>query len=93
MNTATSREGPRKSRPFGRVGFMCGRYAASRSPDDLAEEFEIADAPEAGLRPSYNVAPTDSVYAVVERAPRGETEAAPRRQLRAVRWGLVPSWA
>jgi putative SOS response-associated peptidase YedK len=73
---------------------MCGRYAASRSPDDLVEEFEIADAPEAGPAPSYNVAPTDSVYAVVERVPRGEPEGAPpRRQLRAVRWGLVPSWA
>ena len=72
---------------------MCGRYAASRSPDDLVEEFEVEDRREEGLAPSYNVAPTDSVYAVLERVPREEPEAAPRRQLRTVRWGLVPSWA
>jgi putative SOS response-associated peptidase YedK len=72
---------------------MCGRYAASRSPDDLVEEFEIAQLPEQVLPPSYNVAPTDPVYAVVERTPRGEPEAPPVRQLRAVRWGLVPAWA
>jgi len=72
---------------------MCGRYAASRSPDDLVEEFEVVGLPEQVLPPSYNVAPTNSVYAVVERTPREEPEAPPVRQLRAVRWGLVPSWA
>jgi putative SOS response-associated peptidase YedK len=72
---------------------MCGRYAASRRPEDLVEEFELASLPEQALPASYNVAPTDPVYAVVERTPRGEPEAEPVRQLRTVRWGLVPSWA
>ena len=72
---------------------MCGRYAASRSPDDLVEEFEVDDRPEKMLPASYNVAPTQDVYAVLERPPRGEPEAPVRRALRAVRWGLVPSWA
>ncbi len=72
---------------------MCGRYAASRNPDDLVEEFETVEAPEQALPPSYNVAPTQDVYAVVERPPRGEPEAAAVRALRVVRWGLVPSWA
>ena len=72
---------------------MCGRYAASRSPDDLVEEFEVDDRPEQMLPASYNVAPTQDVYAVLERPPRGEPEAPVRRALRAVRWGLVPSWA
>jgi putative SOS response-associated peptidase YedK len=72
---------------------VCGRYAASRSPDDLVEEFEIEEKPEQVLPASYNVAPTQDVYAVVERAPRGEPEAAPARALHVVRWGLVPSWA
>ena len=72
---------------------MCGRYAASRRPEDLVEEFELADTPEPALPPSYNVAPTDTVYAVVERVPREEPDAAPVRSLRTVRWGLVPSWA
>ena len=72
---------------------MCGRYAASRSPDDLVEEFEASVQLEQALPASYNVAPTDAVYAVVERTPRDEPEAPPQRQLRTVRWGLVPSWA
>lgn len=72
---------------------MCGRYAASRDPDDLVEEFELAGVPESALPASYNVAPTDEVYAVVERPPRGEPDEPAERTLRVVRWGLVPSWA
>ncbi len=46
------------------------------------------------LPPSWNIAPTDPVQAVLQRPPRGQGEdAAPVRQLRTVRWGLVPSWA
>jgi putative SOS response-associated peptidase YedK len=76
---------------------MCGRYASSRRPEDLIEEFEVVEnkVPEP-LAPDYNVAPTKEVYAVVERPPRAEEGAEPeepQRQLRALRWGLVPSWA
>jgi putative SOS response-associated peptidase YedK len=72
---------------------MCGRYAASRRPEDLVEEFEIEEQPERLLPASYNVAPTDDVYAVLERPPKGAPDAVPARALRAMRWGLVPSWA
>jgi putative SOS response-associated peptidase YedK len=73
---------------------MCGRYASSRRPEDLIEEFEVVDnrVPEP-LPADFNVAPTKEVYAVVERPPSKESEEAPDRQLRVVRWGLVPSWA
>lgn len=72
---------------------MCGRYAASRNPDDLVEEFDIVEPPEQALPASWNVAPTQNVYAVLARAPRGEPAAAATRRLKIVRWGLVPSWA
>lgn len=77
---------------------MCGRYAASANPEDLVEEFEVDQVrtDEAALRPSWNVAPTQTVPVVLTRVPRPDEEAAspePVRQLRAVRWGLVPSWA
>ena len=73
---------------------MCGRYAASRSPEDLVEEFEVAgvDLTES-LTPDYNVAPTKDVPVVIERPPRGQPEAEPVRRLTSMRWGLVPSWA
>lgn len=72
---------------------MCGRYAASRRPEDLVEEFELVAPPDEVLPPNYNIAPTDPVYAVLERAPREDRAAPPLRQLRTLRWGLVPSWA
>jgi putative SOS response-associated peptidase YedK len=78
---------------------MCGRYASSRRPEDLVEEFQIDENQvKETLAPDYNVAPTKSVYAVLERPERpaeGE-EAEPRpsaRQLRQLTWGLVPFWA
>ena len=71
---------------------MCGRYASSRDPLDLAEEFGVDETYLAAPLPaSYNVAPTDEVYVVLERPARSERPQ--ERQLRAVRWGLVPSWA
>ena len=73
---------------------MCGRYASSRKPEDLIEEFEVVDSRiQQPLEPDYNVAPTKEVYAVVERKPARDSDQAPQRQLRSLRWGLVPSWA
>ncbi len=73
---------------------MCGRYAAARSPDDLVEEFDVERVVvDEELAPNYNVAPTDPVYAVIDRRSREEPDLQPQRQLRVVRWGLVPSWA
>lgn len=74
---------------------MCGRYASSRRPEDLVEEFEVdrvvADKP---LAADYNVAPTKEVYAVMDRVPRDAPEGTPaERRLTTVTWGLVPSWA
>ena len=72
---------------------MCGRYASSRRPQDLIEEFEVADnRVPAPLAADYNVAPTKEVYAVVERPPKGdggERAGESERQLRVLRWGLV----
>ena len=76
---------------------MCGRYAASRRPEDLALEFEAV--PAGGQPPlpaDYNVAPTKDVYVVrhkKERDAEGALTGGGHRELRAVRWGLVPSWA
>jgi putative SOS response-associated peptidase YedK len=78
------------SAPDGRLIGMCGRYAASRNADSLALEFEAIDATNGGVPADYNVAPTKPVLAVLERAHGDEP---PKRQLRVLRWGLVPSWA
>ncbi len=74
---------------------MCGRYASSRKPEDLVEEFEVDRiAVDVALPPDYNVAPTKEVYAVLDRLPKdAPDDATPERRLSVVRWGLVPSWA
>jgi putative SOS response-associated peptidase YedK len=76
---------------------MCGRYASSRKPEDLVEEFEIRTSKvDEALAPDYNVAPTKPVYAVMERSPSARDDPEqqpPERQLRVLTWGLVPSWA
>lgn len=73
---------------------MCGRYASSRKPDDLVEEFEVerVDVRDR-LEPDYNVAPTKDVYAVLARPRRDDKNGRAVRRLRVVQWGLVPSWA
>lgn len=69
---------------------MCGRYTSSTNARDLAEYYGAAITGELP-GPSWNVAPTDSVRGVLDRVPRGEEESG--RQLRRLRWGLVPSWS
>ena len=63
---------------------MCGRYTLTVPVDRLAAEFDL-DEVRAELSPNFNVAPTQSVAAVV--AEDGS------RRLETLRWGLVPSWA
>ena len=74
---------------------MCGRYASAKDPDALVEEFEVEESlVDEPLQADYNVAPTKRVYAVLARHGEGAPLESPaERQLRVVRWGLVPSWA
>jgi putative SOS response-associated peptidase YedK len=76
---------------------MCGRYASTRKRIELLEEFKVQrDEVAEPLKPDYNVAPTKPVYAVLDRAkpePEGVARGPAERELRVVRWGLVPFWA
>ena len=64
---------------------MCGRFVAISDPDGLVKFFTIDERKADELPPSYNVAPTDPVYAVAAHDDR--------RLLVTFRWGLVPHWA
>lgn len=70
---------------------MCGRYVNVASTADLSDEFDVEETIGDDVAPSWNVAPTDPVRVVVQR--RSGADAGPIRQLRTVRWGLVPSWS
>ncbi len=76
---------------------MCGRYASTKAPADLADEFRAVDATDGAIEPDYNVAPTKDIVTVVQRHPRN-ADGTPdpdstERTLRVVTWGLVPSWS
>lgn len=64
---------------------MCGRYVSAQPVDQLAEWFAVEEVRGAPLPPSWNVAPTDPVYAVALHQGR--------RTLGTFRWGLVPPGA
>jgi putative SOS response-associated peptidase YedK len=75
-----------------KAAYVCGRYAASRKPDDLVGEFEVFRLrPDADVAPDWNVAPTKDVPVIIEEAdPDGGP---PVRVLCRMRWGLIPWWA
>ena len=64
---------------------MCGRFSLSGDVDFYAEYFGVDHVLADAIEKSWNVAPTDPVYVVAERA---ET-----RNLDTMRWGLIPHWA
>ncbi|MFZ2175381.1 MAG: SOS response-associated peptidase [Rhodococcus sp. (in: high G+C Gram-positive bacteria)] len=72
---------------------MCGRYASTTTDKELRNIFQVDEVVGEELPPSYNIAPTQEVRVVLERPPRGHPEAEPVRQIRTVKWGLVPAWA
>jgi len=77
---------------------MCGRFVSARKRLELLEEFGIerdraSEGPDQEPDPDYNVAPTKRVYAVMTRRDAEEADARAARELRVLRWGLVPFWA
>ena len=64
---------------------MCGRFTLTATPEQLADLFDLPEAPV--VVPRYNIAPTQPV-GVVRLDPQSK-----QREWALVQWGLVPSWA
>ncbi|RME23948.1 MAG: SOS response-associated peptidase [Deltaproteobacteria bacterium] len=62
---------------------MCGRFAFFSLDPEAFSRFGIDEVP-SGLEPRYNIAPSQKAAVIV---------AVPGRELRLLRWGLVPRWA
>ena len=65
---------------------MCGRFSSTSQLQFLLEQFRAEPLGVEGHQPSWNVAPASDILVVVA----GDDGA---RQLRELRWGLVPRWA
>ncbi len=63
---------------------MCGRFALDDDGTAVQQEFNLAETPQ--LAPRYNIAPTQPIAAVGQRADGS-------RGLTHFTWGLIPSWA
>ena len=64
---------------------MCGRFVQSQPASAYAKYFGVDSVVTESLSPSFNVAPTDEIYAVAEHDAQ--------RQLGSLRWGLLPWFA
>lgn len=65
---------------------MCGRFSLTTPRREVLDHYGIQDAPTLFLlKPRFNIAPSQQI-AVVRMGSEG-------RELRELRWGLVPSWA
>lgn len=62
---------------------MCGRFTQHHTIDEIIERFEVAVV-EYEAEPSYNIAPTQTVSAIVQNH---------EREMVALQWGLIPFWA
>ena len=63
---------------------MCGRYVVE-GVQELSERFQLRDV-RLRLDPTFNAAPTELLPVIVE-------DDAGERQLKLMRWGLVPRWS
>ena len=63
---------------------MCGRYSQTLTPGQIDEAFGPITIPKDKLTPNYNVAPTQHVPVITNRAPN---------QIELFEWGLVPFWS
>ncbi|XWK89291.1 MAG: SOS response-associated peptidase [Phormidium sp.] len=64
---------------------MCGRYSFNQVAEAIADKFQVKEVPP--LSPRYNIAPTQQIATVSVNSESSE------RQLKMLRWGLIPSWA
>ena len=62
---------------------MCGRYALSRLPSELVEEFELSADRTKGILPvDWNITPTRDIYIIKN-----------ERELNIASWGLIAPWS
>ncbi len=65
---------------------MCGRFTLIASIDEIMNRFNVeAFREEEGFRPNYNVAPSQSVLAIINNGSKNK--------MGYLRWGLIPPWA
>ncbi len=63
---------------------MCGRFTLTISGNEIAKSFKVKEVQD--WSPRYNIAPSQEVVTIVQGLQS-------QRQLKAMKWGLIPSWS
>mgnify|MGYP001496191108 CR=1 FL=1 len=63
---------------------MCGRFTLFSTKQQIEEQYQVSW--DGKIDQHYNIAPTQSVFAIVQ-------DESGKRQARWFRWGLIPFWA
>ncbi|WP_275790043.1 SOS response-associated peptidase [Pararhizobium gei] len=69
---------------------MCGRYALTATPEDVAEFLGLVDTE--GFPARFNIGPTQPILIVVSSDRQQKGSNLPERRSLLVRWGFTPSW-
>lgn len=69
---------------------MCGRFALTTDPSEVAERFDLAEIE--GFPARYNIAPTQPILVVISSDRQEPGSNLPERRALLVRWGLTPGW-
>jgi len=72
---------------------MCGRVQLTHSAEDIAEFFDVDPAQLEFSAPRYNLAPGARLPVLRLADADAGADAVDRRELVALRWGLIPPWA
>ncbi len=69
---------------------MCGRFAVTATPEEVAELFGLLDLE--GFPERYNIAPTQPILIVMAGEKQKPGSNMPERRALLARWGLIPGW-
>lgn len=76
---------------------MCGRFVVAKTVGEILTIFEADEIIGEIPGPSYNIAPTQPIAILVDRAFAKDDTGAPigelSREIHAARWGLIPRWS
>lgn len=76
---------------------MCGRFVVAKTVGEILTIFEADEIVGNIPGPSYNIAPTQQIAIIVDRAFEKDETGAPlgelNREIHSARWGLVPRWS
>ncbi len=64
---------------------MCGRFSNDVKPSQIEKEFKVGKVNPKLFTPRYNIAPSQTIAAVLESDGK--------RIVEGLRWGLIPNWA